>query len=148
MTLVGNKYVNHTMFKPHLYIYDDLMIYKRRRKLIYQDEITINYNHIVNVYVHKGLVFSKFEIVMAGAHKPVTIKGIWNKQARKAKNFMDKKIYQVHNKQELFDKPRAHSAKQIDNFEMSLNRLKELLNQGRISQKEYNKKKKDLLKGM
>ena len=40
MKLGGNKYVNHSFFRPYLYIYEDIMIYKKRRKIIFKDEIT------------------------------------------------------------------------------------------------------------
>lgn len=146
MTLVGNRFINQSLFSPHLFMYDDLMIYRHRKHLVLLDEITINYNHIVNVNLHQGVFFSFFEIVMAGAHEPVTIKGVPKKPARKAKNIMDQKIFQVHNKHLTNKNDMKSASRELDSFEQSLQRLRELHTQGKISEREYNKKRSQLLK--
>ena len=144
LKLGGNKYVNHTMFRPHLYIYDDYIIYKKRSKFVKLEEITVSYNHIVQVYLHQGIVFATIEIMNSGADN-VKVKGVWKKTAKKAKKIIDKKIHHVHHiPTETFGLKSTVVAK----MEKSIARLNELLESGRISQREYNKKRSELLKQM
>jgi hypothetical protein len=145
LRISGNKYVNHTMFRPFLYIYDDLMVYRKRRLGFFVDEITMSYNHIVSVNLHQGIFFSKLEMVLSGGQNMVEIKGVWNKHARKAKKIIDHKIYHVHNKQHGA-LPTHHAT--FDTAEKTIGRLKELLHKGKINQKDFDKKKGHLLKDM
>ncbi len=139
----GNKYVNHSFFRPYLYIYEDLMVYKKRKKIFWVDEITMPYNHIAQVNLHKGILFSKFEIVMSGGNNTVPIKGIWNRPAKKVKEIIDNKVYHAHNKhQPNTQKVEDHI---MDNIEKALSRLKELHRKQQISQREFDKRKNELL---
>jgi hypothetical protein len=143
MKIQGNKYVNHSFFRPFLFLYDDLIVYRKRRKVFYVDEVSVSYNHIVQVNIHTGLWFAKLEIITPGSDD-VTIKGVWKKPATRAKTIMDQKIYQAHSKKfGLVDENINH---QISDVEKNIQRLKELHAKGKISKKEYEKKKKQLLK--
>lgn len=143
MRLQGNKYVNHSFFRPYLFIYDNMLVYKKRRWVFFTDEITVSYNHVVQVNLHKGIWFAKLDVVNTGAEN-VTIKGVWRGPATKAKKVMDQKIYEVHNKEHRMLHPGEHHP--IARFEKNLRRLKELVRKGKISRKEYEKKKKRFLK--
>lgn len=143
LKIQGNKYINHTMFRPFLFIYDDAVIYKKRRKFLYVDEITATYNHMVQVNLHRGIFFAKLEIVNTGA-EDISIKGVWKGKARQAKQLIDQKIYHAHNKDHHRIDPKEQIA--VENFEKSLKRLKELLKRNIITKKEFEKKKKRLLK--
>ena len=143
MKLQGNKYINHTFFRPYLYIYDDLVIYKKRRHIFWLDELTVSYNHVVQVNLHTGIWFAKLEIVNTGA-EDVVIKGIWKGPGRKAKKIMDQKVYQVHNKE--FHASQPQEKHQITNIERGMQRLKELRQRGKINKKEHRHQKKQLLR--
>ncbi len=145
MTLKGNKYVNHSMFRPYLYIYDDIILYRKRRRVFWIDEITTTYTHIVQVNLHKGIWFAKLEIINPGT-EDIEIKGIWNKPAKRAKKIMDQKINQVHNRDHHAND--QQEKQQITNVEKSIQRLKELHTKGAISDKEYKKRREQLLKNI
>ena len=145
MKVGGNKYVNHSFFRPYLYAYDDMLIYTKRHHIFFVDEITIPYNQIAMVNHHKKLIFSKLEFVLAGAGDSVTIKGIWNRPATRIKKLIDDKIYHEHNKRHFKHENETHT---MDNIDKTLHRFKELLENGRISEREYEKKKKELLSDM
>ena len=140
----GNKYINRSFFKPTLSIYEDTMTYRKRSKLVKVDEITMLYNHVVRVSLHKGLVFSTIEIIMSGGDESVRIKGIWNKKARKAKKVIDKKVHQSHN-ESINSLADIHI---MDTFEKTLSRLNELFYKKKLSKKEYETKKSQLLKSI
>lgn len=145
MKLGGNKYVNHSFFKPYLYIYDDIMIFKKRRKLFFVDEITMPYNHVAQVNLHRGILFSKFEIIMSGGNNEVHVKGIWNSPAKRAKKLIDNKVYAAHNKSSHPED--GGTAKHIvESVELALSRLRELYLKERINKKEFEKRKTELLK--
>ena len=139
----GNKYVNHSFFRPYLYVYDDMIVYTKRRKIFFVDEATLPYNQIARVNLHKGLFFSKFEIAASGGNHDLVVKGIWNRPAKKLKKLIDDKIYHEHNKQHFKHEDEAHV---MDNFNKSLSRLQELYRTDRISKKDFEKRKKELLK--
>lgn len=141
--LQGNKYVNHSFFRPYLYIYDDSITYKKRRKVFWVDEITASYNHMVQVNLHKGIWFAKLEFVNTGA-EDIVIKGVWKGPASKAKKIVDQKVYQAHNKDHHSIDPKEKH--QITNIERGIQRLKELHNKGKISDRDFKKRKKQLLK--
>lgn len=138
----GNKYVNHSFFRPNLYIYSDVMIYKKRKKLIKVDEVTMPYNHVAQFNLHKGFLFSTMEIIMSGGNNVVVVKGIWNRQAKKAKKIIDEKVYHSHNKH---PGESEFNAPIMDNIEKSLTRLRELVHMDRISEKEFEKRKKKII---
>lgn len=154
MTIKGNKYVNHSFFRPYLYIYDHAIVYKRRRKVIYVEEITAPFKHIVQVHLHKGLFFATLEIINSGVDT-IIVKGIWKRPAARAKKLLEHKIHQAHN-------PSSEGALQgvattassitaapdftLAKVEKKLSRLKELLVKGHITKHQFDKQKNQFLK--
>lgn len=138
----GNKYVNHSFFRPYLYIYDDIMVYTKRKHVFWVDEITMPYNHIAQVNLHKGIIFSKLEIVLSGGSNVVTVKGIWNRPAKRTKKIIDNKVYHTHNKQNTHDESKLNV---VESVERSLSRLKELHRKEKISKKEFEKRRAQIL---
>jgi hypothetical protein len=147
--LIYRVYLNriraHTVFKASLSIYEDFLVFKKR-KWFNVSEVTITFNHIAQANIIKGLFFSTLEIVSSGGYENASLNHVLNKYAKKAKKIIDQKIYRMGttggNKKQF----EHHEDHQIDKFEKSLGRLKELLNRGKISKKEYETKRKKLLK--
>lgn len=141
--LSGNKTLNRTVFPPNLYIYDDLLLYKKR-KLLSIKEITISYNQISQVTLNKGIFFASLEIVTTGTDDLV-IKYISKKDAVHAKKIIDQKIYHSHAKhhEESYEQKAAPIK-----VEKSIARLQELLQRGNINQSEFEKRKKELLNSL
>lgn len=140
----GNKYVNHSFFRPFLYIYDDKIIYTKRHHIFKVDEVTMSFEHIARVSIHRGILFSKIEIMTSGGEGHVTMKGVWNKTAKKTKKLIEQKIFSSHNKSHTSHNVSVQS--DIHSFEKSLTRLRELLHRGKITQKEFDKRRNDLVK--
>lgn len=140
----GNKYVNHSFFRPFLYVYDDKVVYTKRHHVVKVDEITMAFEHIARINIHRGLLFSRIEIMTSGGEGHVTIKGVWNKTAKKAKKLIEQKVFSSHNKPQTTHATNVQG--DIHNFEKSLTRLRELLHRGKITQKEFDKKRNDLVK--
>lgn len=132
--------LNHTIFPPYLYLYDEILVY-RKRHILSCDEITISYNHIAQVILKRGIMFSKLDIINTSGDD-IVIKYIFNNKAIQAKKIIDQKVFYAHAKHHT-EAP-THQ-RDIQNFEKSLNRLKELLQTNRISKGEYNKKRTELL---
>lgn len=141
LELTGNPTCNRTVWPPHLSVYDDLLIYKKRSWFIVR-EITISYNQIARVTLTKGIFFATLEIETTGTDN-IRIKFILKGKASQAKSIIDQKIYRSHAKHA--PAPDKESG-EVVSYEKSLSRLKELLNKERISQREFNKKKDELLK--
>lgn len=121
------------------------MIYKKRRKIFFVDEITMPYNHVAQFNAHKGIIFTKYEIIMSGGNNVVVVKGLWNRPAKRAKKIIDNKVYQAHNK----DHNNNNDSRPImDKIELSLSRLKELHRKEQIGKKEFEKRKKKILDTM
>jgi len=139
--LSGSKLFNLTVFPPQLYIHDDLLIY-RRQYFTYLKEVTISYNQISQITLNKGIFFANVEIVTTGTDD-IKIRYLGKSIASRAKKIIDQKIYHSHAKH--------HESNEIGNsdatlnVERSLSRLKELLVHKSISEREYNKRKKELL---
>lgn len=123
-------------------IYDDRMMFKRRRwfKIF---EITITYNHVAQANLTKGVFFATIEIINSGGYENASLKNIPNKDATKAKKMIDQKIRLVHTKDKGFT---IADDKKVQKLEKSLNRLMELLRKKRINKREFNKRKKILLR--
>ncbi len=157
--IYGNRSFNRTMLRPHLYVYDDIMIYKKRH-LFSSEEVTISYNMVAQVNLKKFyFLFAHLEIVTTGLDTEIKIKWALKKDAIKAKKIIDQKVHQTYafaalkNPQTskvdqmvstLRDKKEAEN--HIDNLEKSLNRLEELLQRDKITKSEYHKKRQQLLK--
>lgn len=141
LELVGHRELNHTIWPPHLYIYDDLIIFKKRRFFkVY--EITVSYSHIVRINLHKGLLFASLELVTS-ADENIIIKYVGKNKAAKAKKIIDQKIYTALAKHNVESVKSIHPSYE---YEKALHRLKELYAKGRITKKEYSARKADLLK--
>ncbi len=131
------------MFRHKLFMYDDKMVFKTRT-LFKISEVTVSYNHISQVFLTRGLVFGTLEIINTGGVKDIVIKAIPKKEAVKVKKIIDKKIHQVHASPDI-----VKSGKQnLVNVEKSLNRLEELFRREKITEKEYNKKRKKVLSNL
>lgn len=141
--LSGNKSFNRTIFPPQLYIYDDLLLYKKR-KLFSSKEITISYNQISQITLNLGIFFARLDIVTTGT-EDIFIKFVNKKVAAQAKKIIDQKIYRSHAKHH--EDSKNINASQ-ENLEKSIGRLHELFAQGHISEKEYNKKRNALLSNL
>lgn len=144
LEIKANKLLNRTIFPHKLKIYDDVMVFWKRG-IIRIHEVTISYNQISQVYLSRGLIFGSLEIINSGGVENIIIKHVPKKQAIKAKNIIDQKIYHVHAKEENKEEKDVAG---VHEFEKSVNRLKELLNRGKISKREYERKRKQMLKGI
>jgi hypothetical protein len=143
LELAGHRELNHTPWPPRLYVYDDLLIYRKRR-FFKVKEVTVSYSHIVRVDLLRGLLFASLEIVTS-ADENVLIKYVPKAEAVKAKKIIDQKIYSAlakHRTDEREIKDPSHPK----NFENALMRLKELYAKGKISEKEFKQKRADLLR--
>jgi hypothetical protein len=138
----GEPLYNLTIFPPYLYLYDDILAYRKRRFIVV-DEVTLSYSHIVQVNLARGIFFSTLEIINTGVQN-IKIKYIFTGQAVKAKKLIDQKIYFSLAKEKPKDNPEY--AAELHNYEKSLNRLKELLSQEKITEREFEEKRKKLLK--
>ena len=138
--LKGNKSFNRTIFPPRLYIYDDLLIYKKRY-LFQTREITISYNQISQVNLIRGVLFAEVNIITTG-DESLRVRYVSKSLATQAKRIIDQKIYHAHAKHRPED---TKASGEINSYEKSLARLKELLNKGMISNHEYEQKKRHLL---
>ncbi len=146
MKLQGNKYVNHSFFRPFLYIYDDHLVYTKRHNIFKVEEITMIYLQIVQVNLHRGFFFATLELVNTGEDN-VLMKGLWKGKAKKARKIIDQKLHVAYRQTQQSDPAVMQETQQnFDALEKKLNRLTELLNMGKISKREFAKKKKELLK--
>jgi hypothetical protein len=138
--LSGNKSLNRTIFPSELYIYDDLILYKKRR-LFSSKEVTISYNQISQVTLSKGIFFARLDVVTTGT-EDMFVNFVNKKSAAQAKKIIDQKIYHSHAKHHDDVKGKRSPEAAI---EKALSRLQELLQRGHISEKDYNKKRNALL---
>ena len=141
LQLQGIRSLNRTIFPPYLFIYDDILVFKRR-KWIWVKEVSISYNQISQVTLNKGIFFSSLDIITTGTDD-IILKYIPSKQAIKAKKILDQKIYHSHAKHQQIE---TGSRIALSDYEKTLNRLRELLSKGQISQKDYERKKSQLIK--
>ncbi len=140
LELNGNPAFNRTIFPPYLYIYDDLLKYKRRKWFIVR-EITMSYNQIAQATLSSGLLFGTLEIYTTGA-EDIIIKYIPRALAKQAKKIIDQKLYHAHAK---LHPDKEKSTDDVVAFERSISRLRELVNKGRIDEREFNRRKSDIL---
>jgi hypothetical protein len=143
MQLSGNLTLNRTIFPPFLYVYDDLLIYKKRHWFVVK-EITISYNQIAQVILTRGIIFATLKVETTG-EDDIIVKYVRKKKAVQAKKIIDQKIFHSHAKHSPNQGTETNDIKQ---YEKSLNRLKELVNKDVISEREYEKKKDQLLKNL
>lgn len=154
--LKANRMMNHTPFVHHVKVYDTAMVYEKR-KLFGRLETTISYNHVSQVNLINEIFFSHLEIINTGGVENIFIKYLKKRDAKKAKAIIDQKIHRVHGVGYLSDSSGTQDGSQKVNTgpkeikstkdtERALNRLEELVQRGRLSKKEYNKKRSQMLK--
>ncbi|MBP7927753.1 hypothetical protein KAZ57_01250 [Patescibacteria group bacterium] len=145
--LYGNRSFNRAIFRPHIYVYDDVIVYKKRH-LLSQEEKTISYFQITQVNIKKlALLFAHFEIVTTGSDTLITVRFVSKKNAMHAKKIIDQKLHELYMSYKSADLENKHS-KHIDNVEKSLIRLRELRMRGIINDNDFKKKKAELLKSV
>ncbi len=141
LTLTANQLLNRTMFKQRLYVYDDKMVY-RTRNFIKVKEVTTSYNHISQVHIDSGIFFATIEIINTGGLESITIRHVNKRDAKRTKDIIDKKVHFAHSKVTSIE-PKGET---VHDIEKSLSRLKELLNKGKISDKEFKVRRGELLR--
>jgi hypothetical protein len=139
----GLRVYNFSIFAPRLFLYDDFIVFKRRKWILVR-EMTISYSQIAQVNLHRILYLSHLEIRSTGTDD-IMIKFLFTPQAKKAKKIIDRKIHEAHRGHGM-SASNAREDKHVVEFERSLNRLRELVHRGQISEREYKQKKKNLLK--
>lgn len=158
--LKANRLMNKTFFIHHLKVYDNNMVYEKRRLPFHKEETTISYSHVSQVNLIKDLFFAHLEIINTGGVENILIKYVGKKKGKEAKNIIDAKIhrthgaYSTHQGQSVFSQggegfdrnynqaknsgKNVIPGKQVID-DKALIRYKDLLNQGRITKIEYNK---------
>ena len=139
-----NRIKAHNIFPRSLKIYDDLLLFKIR-KWFNVDENTITYNHIAQVSLKNGVWFSTIQIITSGGFDNPLIPHILKKHAKKAKGIIEEKVQRTHISGPDKEEFEAREDTKLIEYEKSLSRLKELNRRGRISDNEFEKKKKKLL---
>ncbi len=145
--VAGSRVYNFTLFRPHLYLYDDRLVYKKRHILTH-DEFSISYNQIAQVNLISFIyLFAHIEIATTAYTKFIKVHWVMKGKARRAKKIIDEKVHQAHRKQQSLPGDKSQKGGiYVKDFELSLKRLKELLSTSKITQREFNRKKKHLLK--
>jgi len=146
MHIAGSRVYNFTLFRPHLYIYDDRVVYKKRHILTH-DEFSISYNHIAQVNLIRFIyLFAHVEIATTGM-RFIKVHWVMKGKAKQAKKIIDEKVHQSHIKDQPSPDGNVQSSSiYVKDYELSLKRLKELQSTGKITKGEFNKKRKHLLK--
>ena len=143
--ITGNRMYNFTLFRPHLYLYDDRVVYKKRHILTH-DEFSISYTHIAQVNLINFIyLFAHVEIATTG-YRFIKVHWVVKSKARQAKKIIDEKVHQAHKKDQQSVEGVQEKGDYISDFEMSLKRLQELLNIGKITKGEFNRRRQSLLK--
>ncbi|MBT6401381.1 hypothetical protein HOK10_02195 [candidate division WWE3 bacterium] len=142
-----NRIRAHTVFPQSLSIYEDLVSF-RKRKWFNVDEMTVTFNHIAQANLKRGVFFSTIEIITSGGSDNPSIRCILNKEARKATNIIEQKIYRAHATNQDKEEFKAEKDTGVLMMEKSLSRLKELLLKGKITDKEYAKKRKQAMEAL
>lgn len=141
----GFRVYNFSFFAPRLYLYDDFIVYKRRKWLVVR-EMTISYNQIAQVNLHKILYLCHLQIKSTGTDD-IEVRFIYTPQAVKAKKIIDQKIHYSHRFGFQTEKKEdRESDRHVREYEKSVNRLRELLHRGNISEGEYKRRRRHLLK--
>lgn len=142
-----NRIRAHTIFPQSLSIFEDLISF-RKRKWFNVDEMTVTYNHIAQANLKRGVFFSTLEIITSGGSDNPSIRCIINKDAKKAHKIIEQKIYRAHATNQAKEEFKAEKETEVVKMEKSLSRLKELLLKGKISEKEYEKKRKSAMEAL
>lgn len=138
--VVGNLFMNQTLWEPSLSVFDDFIVYRRRNWFVVR-EITIPYKQIAQVDLTIGIFFSEIEIAISGNEtRTLKVNYVINKDALRAKKIIDQKVHLVHSQDE-----KLNTNVQVKSFEKSLARLTELLEKKKITKKEYEKRRKEII---
>jgi len=138
----GSNFFNRTMWEPHIMVYDNYILYKKRNWFVVK-EITISYKQIAQVNLYVGLFFATLEIVIVGTDShTVRVKFAPKEQTKRAKRIIDQKVHSVHSKDERLNEDAG-----VKSLEKSITRLTELLDRKKITKKEFEKKRKELVSG-
>lgn len=154
--LKANRFMNKTFFTHHLKVYDHSMVLERRRLPFRKEEVTVSYSHVSQVNLNKDLFFAHLEIINTGGFENILIRYVGKRKGSEAKKIIDAKIHSTHGAYAPhggfenagtgdIDARPAGTEQVIDS--KTLVRYKDLLNQGRISKKEYGDLLQKHLKG-
>ena len=135
----------HTIFGSTLRIYDDYLTL-RRRKWFNVEEVTMTTSNVVQVNLVAGVFFSTIQIVNSSGAQDVRIHHVWKPSAKKAKAILDQKL-----QQELvagIDEREFRQPTQtyLGDYEKSLNRMRELVRKGKMTESEYERRRQRMLK--
>ncbi|MEK7595331.1 MAG: PH domain-containing protein [Patescibacteria group bacterium] len=140
-----------------LYIHEEYMVYVKRG-IIKRNEATISYNHVSQVYLRNGYFFSSIEVINTGGVENIEVKWLPKKEAEKAKRLIDHKVFHTHSNLKpnqigsitsLVGNPNELRNKNGSaDFEKKVARLKELKLKGVISQREFEKQRKEMIKSI
>jgi len=138
--IYGSKIFNRTIWVPVIKVFDDYVLYKKRN-FFKVKEISIYYKQISQVKLHTGLFFADLEIGLVGNDtSSIRVRFAPKDKAKKTQRIIDQKVHlTLAHSQDLSLK------NSIKITEKSIARLQELLNKQKISKKEFNQKKKDIL---
>ena len=145
LKLQGNRSFNRTLFPPRLYLYNNRLAW-RKGHFFKIREFSIPYNQISQVNISNGIIFSEMHILTTGVEN-IKIRYIPKWHAKKGKKIIDQKMYEAHygDKDKKNDDQGQYS-NIIKDFEKGVSRLFELKNAKKITMREFNKKRKQLLK--
>jgi hypothetical protein len=148
LKLTGYYALNRTIFPPKIFIYEDAVVYKKRKMFFWLDEITFTYNQIAQVGLKAGLIFAHLTLASTGQDH-IIVKYLFKWRARLAKKIIDQKVYHAHAKH-MGGQAGGSEKKtsRMNSFEHALSRIEELAIKGRLSKRQYKKKKRELLKKM
>jgi hypothetical protein len=102
----------------------------------------MSYNQLSKVNLIRGIFFGAIELATTGKEN-IDIKWVNKKKATMAKKIIDQKIYHAHARHKPEE---TQLAREVKEYERSVNRLKELHNRGEISKKDMDRMRRDLLK--
>lgn len=135
----------HTIFGSSLKIYEDYLTL-RRRVWFNVEEVTMTTSNIAQVNLITGIFFSTIQIINSSGAEDVKIRHVWNPSARKAKAILDQKLQQSY-AAGIDDREFGDSVKtSLGDFEKSLNRMRELVRKGKMTENEYEQKRQKMLR--
>ena len=146
MEVKMNRIRGHNIFPQSLKIYEDMLVFKKRKWFIV-DEMTVTFNHVAQSSLKAGIFFSTVEITTSGGYANLFIPHIFKKHAKSCQKLIEQKIYRLHAKKSKKDF-QAKEDTELARIEKSLSRLRELQRKGSITQREFEKKRKNLIKSI
>ncbi len=140
-------------FTPNVLIIDDEYIEFRRKNwhLISEDSETLHFKNITGVTLDSHMLGTTITIKSTG-NDPILVEGFWKKEAREIKDLCAKNIA-AYNQKNSTDAMAGSFARAMDgnrgNFSVAdeLSKLKSLLEQGVLTQEEFEVQKQRILRG-